>query len=285
MPHNTIHLDSLIDAGNPAVRVMSSYHTNCGAHDHDFYELVYVTEGFCLQDSGGLVTLLMEGDIFVLKPGVSHKYIGNRVTHIYNCIFGSQAVSDILRELRLLPGLDRLFSADPAEGLPRLHLTLNERKSILRLITVMNEECERRPSGWRIRLRSLLPCLLVEYSRAYQAHVGSDLENSTYSAYVTQALGCIDARYADPTLTVHGIAAEVGVSADYLSRQFREVTGIAAQEYLRRYRFARAMELLQTDLPVGDIARQVGFGSLCHFSREFKREMGITPSQYRTQNE
>ena len=77
----------------------------------------------------------------------------------------------------------------------------------------------------------------------------------------------------------------MGVSGDYLSRQFRRVIGIAAQEYLRRYRFARSMELLQAGCPVGEVARQVGFRSLCHFSREFKREMGITPSQYRTQND
>ena len=157
----TIHLDSLIESGSPAVRVMSAYHTNIGHHDHDFYELVYVTEGFCLQASSGSVMLLMEGDIFVLKPGVSHKYIGNRVTHIYNCIFASSAVSDSLAELKLLPGLDRLFSPDLAVGLPRLHLELAERKLFLRLITGMHEECERRPSGWRIRLRSMLPCLLV----------------------------------------------------------------------------------------------------------------------------
>ena len=81
------------------------------------------------------------------------------------------------------------------------------------------------------------------------------------------------------------IAASVGVSSDYLSRQFRQVTGIGVQEYLRRYRFARAMELLQTGLSVGDVAARVGFGSLCHFSREFKREMGVTPSQYKAQNE
>ena len=77
----------------------------------------------------------------------------------------------------------------------------------------------------------------------------------------------------------------MGVSGDDLSRQFRQVIGIATQEYLRRYRFARSMEMLQAGVPVGDVARKVGFRSLCHFSREFKREMGITPSQYRTQND
>ena len=97
-------------------------------------------------------------------------------------------------------------------------------------------------------------------------------------------MSLIEERYADHSLTVAGIAAQVGVSADYLSRQFRLSTGIAAQEYLRRYRFARAIALLQSDMPVGEIAAQVGFSSLAHFSREFRREMGVSPSQYRTRD-
>ncbi len=282
---NTLHLDSLIAPGEPAVRVMAAYHTSGERHDHDFYELVYVTEGFCLHDSSGSVTLLMEGDIFILKPWVSHKYSGNRVTRIYNCVFGLEAVGESFEELRRMPGLDRLFSPDLSESTPRLHLTLSERKAFVRLISWMHEECETHPPGWRIRLKSLLGCLLVEYARAYQAHVGNEVDSGAYSAYVAQAISYIDAHYGDSSLTVQGIAAQAGVSGDYLSRQFRRVIGIAAQEYLRRYRFARSMELLQAGMPVGEVARQVGFSSLCHFSREFKREMGITPSQYRTQND
>lgn len=284
MPH-TIRFDSLTTPGDPAVRVMSSYHTSVGRHDHDFYELVYVTEGFCLHDAGGSVTLLMEGDIFIIKPSVSHKYIGNRITRIYNCIFKQEALGECGEALRQLPGLDRLFSPDPTDIMPRLHLALNERKGFVRLIVGMLEECTSRQAGWRIKAPCLLNCLLVEYSRAYLQHVGGGEENDAYSTYVAQALSYIDAHYADSDLTVHGIAEKVGVSGDYLSRQFRQVIGIAAQEYLRRYRFARAMELLQAGTAVSDVAAQVGFRSLCHFSREFKKEMGITPSQYRTQND
>ncbi len=282
---NSIRLDSLLCPGDPAVRVMRAHHTSGSRHDHDFYELVYVTEGFCLQDSAGSVILLTEGDLFVIKPGVSHKYIGNRVTHIFNCVFDRRAVGDYWPELTPLPGLERLFDPTSSEGLPRLHLALAERKAFLRLLTMMCDECDQHDIGWRARLQSLLICLLIEFSRAYREHMGNAPEGTAYSTYVTQALAQIDAHYADSSLTVSAIAASVGISSDYLSRQFRQITGIAVQEYLRRYRFARAMELLQAGLPVGDVATQVGFGSPCHFSREFKREMGITPSQYKTQNE
>lgn len=285
MPDKTMRLDSLIRPDDPPVKVMNSYHTSVGRHDHEFYELVYVSEGFCLHDAYGEITLLMEGDIFILKPGVEHRYIGNRVTSIFNCVFSAQALGGGLEALSRLPGMERLFSRDVSEHVPRLHLSLGERKSCQRQLTLMKDECAERRAGWQLRLTALLTCVLVDYARAYADHVGANSDSAAYSGYVTQALSYIDAHYADPGLTVREVAAQVGVSGDYLSRQFRQVMGIAAQEYLKRYRFARAMELLQTEQPVGEVSVQVGFHSLCHFSREFKKEMGITPSQYRSQNE
>ena len=285
MPEKTIRLVEMIRSEEPPVRVMKAYHTSIGRHDHDFYELVYVTEGFCLHDAYGEVTLLMEGDLFILRPGVAHRYIGNRVTRIFNCIFSEQALAGGMEPLARLPGMERLFSPDKAERIPLLHLSLNERKRCRRQLEIMLEECTERQTGWGLRLSGLLTCVLVDYARSFSSHVGADTENSVYSGYVAQALSYIDAHFAEPELTVREIAAQVGVSADYLSRQFRKALGIGAQEYLKRYRFARAMALLQADIPVGEAAREVGFSSLCHFSREFKKELGVTPSQYRNQEE
>lgn len=285
MPDKINRLNEFISPDDPPVRVMSAYHTSVGRHGHDFYELVYVTEGFCLHDVYGEVMLLMEGDIFILKPGVAHRYIGNRVTRIFNCIFNEDALDRQMEMLSRLPGIDRLFSANLTERLPRIHLSLNERKDIQRQLVAMQEEGQEKLSGWDIRLKNMLACILVDCARVYEARVGTTSENQVYSGYVTRALSYIDQRYADAELSVHEIAEQVGVSGDYLSRQFKQMLGIAAQEYLKRYRFARAMALLQAGRPVGEVSEAVGFRNLCHFSREFKKEMGITPSQYRNQNE
>lgn len=284
MPEKTIRLGELIRPDEPQMRVMSAYHTSIGRHDHDFYELVYVKEGFCLHDAYGEVTLLMEGDLFIIRPGVAHRYIGNRVTRIYNCIFSEQALGG-REQFSSLPGMDRLFSDEKSERIPILHLSLSERKRCRRQLELMLEECTERQSGWPLRLSGLLLCVLVDYARSFSSHVGADSESAAYSGYVTQALSYIDAHFAEPELTIREIAQAVGVSADYLSRQFHKALGIPAQEYLKRYRFARAMALLQNDLSVGEAAKEVGFRSLCHFSREFKKEMGVTPSQYRNQEE
>lgn len=281
---HTIRLNTLIGETDPPVKVMPAYHTAGGRHSHDFYELVYVTEGYCLHSVGDFGGLLMEGDIFILPPGVSHKYSGNRVTRIYNCVFGESALEPHLEEMKKLPGLEALFSGKPGQNTPRMWLPLNERKPLLRRIKAMCDESDARQLGWNVRLPGELLCLLVEYSRAYRIHADEGRGDNAYPAYVQQALGVIDANYADCDLSVHRIAAQVGVSDDYLTRQFRQVTGISTQEYLRRYRFARAMSLLETDSPVGDVARLAGFRSLSYFSREFTRELGVSPSKYRKQN-
>ena len=149
---NMIRLSSLVAAGDPAVKVMASYHTNVGRHDHDFYELVYVTEGYCLHSVEGFGSLLMEGDVFIIPPGVSHKYSGNRVTRIYNCVFGETALEPYLEELKRLPGLDALFGRQTGADRPRLRLSLNERKGFLRRINAMCEECTAKDPGWTVRL-------------------------------------------------------------------------------------------------------------------------------------
>ena len=97
---------------------------------------------------------------------------------------------------------------------------------------------------------------------------------------MTQALQYIDTHYTGD-LSIRDVAESVGVSSDYFSRQFKQVTGIVPVEYLRRYRFARAMELLQAGQSVSEVALAVGFRNLCHFSREFKAQLGLTPSQYK----
>lgn len=282
MPH-TLHLEDLIAPNEPAVSVIPALHSNNARHSHDFYELVYVTEGYCLHNVDGLSTLLMEGDIFIMRPGVAHKYTGNRETRIYNCVFGTAALENCVEELRGLPGLEVLFDSAQAAGISRMHLALNERKNFLKLITAMGEESRDHPIGWKLRLPSYLIQLLVEYARVYQLRGDSGHGDNAYPEYVHQALAVIDSNYRDCGLSVHQIASIVGVSDDYLTRQFRRVTGISTQEYLRRYRFARAMDLLQTDCSVSDVARQTGFRTLSYFSREFTRELGVTPTKYRNQ--
>jgi AraC family transcriptional regulator len=81
--------------------------------------------------------------------------------------------------------------------------------------------------------------------------------------------------------SLSSVAAEVGVSLSTLFRDFRSTYGCTPGEYLRRTRVDLAAERLKTNRTLAEIAAECGFCDQSHFSRCFRSEMGISPSQFR----
>ena len=78
------------------------------------------------------------------------------------------------------------------------------------------------------------------------------------------------------------IAAQMGVSSNYLSTIFRRETQYSINEYLNAVRLNHAKKLLRdTNLKVYEIAEKTGFSDAYYFSSVFKRNIGVTPSEYR----
>lgn len=89
-------------------------------------------------------------------------------------------------------------------------------------------------------------------------------------------------RYAEP-LQIQEIAREVGVHPAYLARMFSRRFGCTIGEYVRRLRIERAArDLEHTELPIVVIALECGYADHSHFTRTFKRVVGMTPSAYRS---
>jgi AraC family transcriptional regulator len=82
-------------------------------------------------------------------------------------------------------------------------------------------------------------------------------------------------------LTLHEIANAAGLSPYYFSRQFRLTTSVSPMNYLLLTRIDRAQVLLaKGELPISDIAISVGFCDQSHFSRQFRRLVGVTPRKF-----
>ena len=94
----------------------------------------------------------------------------------------------------------------------------------------------------------------------------------------------IDRRYADD-LDIPTLASTAHLSASQFGRLFTQVYGETPHRYLQRRRVERAMTLLrQTDRPVTDVAREVGYDSLGTFSSTFARIVGHSPSEHRARH-
>ncbi len=83
-------------------------------------------------------------------------------------------------------------------------------------------------------------------------------------------------------LTLEHLARTLGYSEYYISRKFREISGMQFRDYLRYRKLAFALKQVRdTDRGLLDIALDYGFSSHEAFTRAFKEAYGITPSEYR----
>lgn len=91
----------------------------------------------------------------------------------------------------------------------------------------------------------------------------------------------IQKRYGE-NLTLSELAAELKVSPYHLQRVFKRTTGHTPAKQLLQTRMSEAKRLLTaTELPIAELAAQVGFRTASHFTAVFKKEAGCTPHEYR----
>jgi len=273
--------DSVADpASDYPLVVKGFFQKNIKPHCHEFYEIVYVADGFCLHVFNGEVSLLMAGDLVAIRPGEEHSYRCQRYVSIYNLLFMPDALDGFSKELQALPCLAEFFGGASGASHPfHSHLTLKDREEARALLGSMQRELAGKDSGWRLAAKSDLARFMVLFSRVFEARFPEKQAQSPYLGYVSAAVSLIEARYGED-ISVAQIAGELGISPDYFTRQFKQVIGITPIEHLRRYRFAKALDLLRSQQPVGKVCAAVGFHHLSHFSREFKTLFDMTPTAF-----
>ena len=85
-------------------------------------------------------------------------------------------------------------------------------------------------------------------------------------------------------ITLDQVAKAVHMSTFYFCKTFKKVTGINFTDYVSRVRIEKSKNLLlNPNLRVSEIAFEVGFQSLTHFNRVFRRNLGQSPTDYRAQ--
>lgn len=104
---------------------------------------------------------------------------------------------------------------------------------------------------------------------------------SKNSYYVNEAMVFIQHNYVN-SVTVEDIAKHLGLSRTHLGRLFKKITGQSPQKYLTHYRLSKAIDLMRTtELPLSEIAVQVGYSNQLYFSKVFHNIYGMPPSIWR----
>ncbi len=144
-------------------------------------------------------------------------------------------------------------------------------------------ELGRNPFGElnRLRRKDEIESWFLAVARSAQAFLANRRrEHSEWKA--EEAKEFIRSHYMDPGLSLRTICSALSISKSYLSTIFKAHTGMTVVEFLTDVRMEAAKELLAAEvLKSYEVATRVGFRDAHYFSLTFKKQTGISPTEYR----
>lgn len=231
---------------------------------HPMAELTYVDQGSLHSVAEGQDLLLKQGDLVIYGPGQWHmQYADIGVAPRYVTIsFASRG-----NQLNAL--LNRKFTA-PQKAVTLLQNMLREQETTDAL------------SGDIILCQ--LNLLLLLLLRETTAPTGGKLQtaNAVHSEneIIRQAQQFISSHIREK-LSVPLVARQVDVSPSYLTALFHKNLQISPGEYIRRIKLQESKQMIrENNLNFTEIAAELQYSTVHHFSRQFKEKFGITPTEY-----
>ena len=255
-------------------------------HDHNFLELTYIERGNVEHTLDGQTATLGAGDYFIVDYGSRHSYRTKEASGYDNldCLFLPELLDPVLKGAKSLRTVLEHYLLHFNFGAlvqnPARMVFHDEDGRIRTLLRLMQEEAEQRRPGYFELVRCYLIELLIHTLRrmddAQAAATGEDI-SAFVAAYVAE-------HYMEE-LTLQELAARLNYSLPYVSKRFKEDTGVSFVHYLQNYRVMQGCRLLASSRrSLSEITEMVGYRDVKFFSSLIKRMTGLSPSDFRRQN-
>lgn len=114
----------------------------------------------------------------------------------------------------------------------------------------------------------------------------SPQKKSNHNELIKNLISEIEKKFSNPGLCIEMLSQDIEMNSVYVGRIFKQTTSKSVSEYITEVRMKKAVELLlNTQMSVNDISYEVGFSSSTYFFTVFKKSHGITPIEYRQNNQ
>ncbi|MGL4622116.1 MAG: helix-turn-helix domain-containing protein [Chroococcidiopsis sp.] len=153
---------------------------------------------------------------------------------------------------------------------------------IYSIAMALKKDSEASALGGQLYVDSLLTTLFAHLLRNYCASQPTQTKQrvSLPKDKLRQVLDFMHA-HLDQNIALSELAAIAQVSPNYFAAQFKCATGMPPHQYLILQRIEQAKVLLiREQVSISDVAAQLGFAHQSHFTKHFKRVMGVTPKQF-----
>ena len=247
-------------------------------HKHTYVEIMIVLAGSVTHTIGSEKITLKTGDILFLNRHVIHSIdkIGEGDLAV-NIIMTPNFVGGLTSELFNTVFFDFIKENAKSDGAGvYLHFRSGGAKQIENLVENILFELTEYQSSIAIMTRSV--ALLFHYLSLKSASllVGGNSRVSKAETRRMEILSYVRENFRSASLT--DLAARLFISAPYLSKVIKDSFGKTFKELLVDERVKRARDMfIETDIPIGDVIRSLGYENESYFHREYKKRMNESP--------
>jgi len=251
-------------------------------HSHSFFELAYVLSGSAIHWLDGEKRVIKKGDYLIMDYDAQHNYIKNEDEkfELVNCLFLPEFIDKTLKNKHNFNDIVNNYMIKLNNSVinisPANNIFNDEDGYIGQLLQGCLTEFREKKTGCMEIIRSKLIEIIIITMR----------KNTDNTTRISDPLCEHIVKYTSENLTQKDIlkcvSNQVNFSISYLSRHFKEKMGITYTEYLQKQRIEQSLSLLlHTNKKVVEIAELCGYSDMKFFNSLFKKNIGLTPRDFR----
>ncbi len=233
------------------------------------YQILYIASGKAHFFFNGVEEIVTAGNMVIYRPKEEQRYYYYGVDHteVYWVHFTGKDVKNILRSYGIADNVHVIHTGTSLE-FKKIFL------SIIQELKLCKEDYEELTVNYLRHLLILIHRILNAKPREKSSYLMAEMD---------RAVRHFHQNYSKP-ISIEDYATSQHMSVSWFIRNFKEYTRSTPTQYILSLRISNAQTLLETtNYNVTEIAEIVGYDNPLYFSRIFKKQCGVSPSEFRKQ--